>query len=100
MVVLLVSAGLMVPTMAFFTYELYIMCKLNLPLRVIYILLSILIAADSLWILSQGLEFHALKNDDQKDKRYRTSYTIILMVGNACISLSHWIFSFNYWSVA
>jgi hypothetical protein len=99
-VVLLVSVGLMVPTITFFAFELYTMYRHRMSLKIIFVLLSIMITADTLWMLSQGLEYSAFKDKQAENQRYRTGYTIILMVCFVCISQSHWIFSFNYWSVA
>lgn len=91
------SIGLLLPTMGLFFYELFLIHKLRLALRAINLLLGVMILADVCWIASQGFLYHTFASGTMD---LRIVFLIFFMTSLACVSLSHWLFSFNYWVVS
>ena len=90
----------MLPTIAFYVYQLWLVCKHRLPSNVIVLILTTVILTDVSFILAQGDLLIGIIDSDQDGDYFEYGFTVFYVFSCVGISLTHWLFSFNYWMVA
>lgn len=83
-----------------FSVELARTYQHRLVLWIVIVLITLMMAADVTWIASQWLQLASLRHTDIDTESYRVASGFTLMIACVCFSLSHWMFSFKYWSCA